>query len=171
MSKSKSKSIECQELKNIQYKTLLMNGNNLSVSNKTTDLSNIDLYLTNETEINKLETWNKLSKTNKLEKINVYILKLKENHNLSDEELEKSKLFLHDCIDKKKLLKNNEVIYEKDNGLLLNIVNLSFNQNNRSFSLKRSDKRSSTLKGLPKKSTSSKLLIHNQTHKKNSIKE
>ena len=168
---SKNKNLECQELKNILYKTLLMNGNDLNVNNQSTDLSNIDLYLTKETEINKLETWNKLSKTNKFEKINDYILKLKETYNLLPEEEEATKLFLYDCIDKKKLLKNNEVIYDKDNGLLLNIVNLSFNQSNRIFFLKRNDKRSSTLKGLPKKSNASKLLSHNQTHKKNIVKE
>ena len=47
MSKKKNTN-DCHELKNIQYKTLLMKGTNLKQSNSTNDLSNIDLYLTNE---------------------------------------------------------------------------------------------------------------------------
>ena len=69
---------ECQELKNIKYKTMLQTGNNKKlISSITNDISNINLILENESNQNKKETWNKLDKSIKLEKINKYIETLK----------------------------------------------------------------------------------------------
>ena len=168
MSKKKNTN-DCHELKNIQYKTLLMKGTNLKQSNSTNDLSNIDLYLTNETETNKLETWNKLSKTDKINKINIFIDEKVEEHNLNETETIDFKKYLHDCVDRKKIIKNNDVVYNKETGILENIINLHFNNVNKTFLIKKSDKKSNTLKGLPKKHLVANSRIHNQTHKKNII--
>ena len=62
---------ECQELKNIKYKTMLLSGNNKKmIESVTNDISNLDLLLDKENKLNKKESWNKLDKSVKLEKIN-----------------------------------------------------------------------------------------------------
>ena len=79
---------ECQELKNIRYKTMLQSSNNnkLLVSALTKDLSNANLLLDNECNNNKKETWNKLDKSIKMDKIGNYIETISGNYNLSKDE-------------------------------------------------------------------------------------
>ena len=168
MSKKKNTN-DCHELKNIQYKTLLMKGTNLKPSDNTNNLSNIDVYLTNETETNKLEPWNKLSKTDKINKINTFVDEKQQEYDLNETETLNFRKYLHDCIDKKKIIKNNDVLYNKETGILENIINIQFNSTNKTFLIKKIDKKSNTLKGLPKKHLISNSRIHNQTHKKNII--
>lgn len=58
---------------------------------------------------------------------------------------------------KKQLLRVKDVQYDKELGIITNIPNLQFNKNTRKFTMKRSEKQTSTLKSLgPKKSTSTK---------------
>ena len=59
---------DCHELKNIQYKTMLLKGNNLSQDN-ISDISNIDIFLEKECRINKHEIWSKLDKTGKIQRL------------------------------------------------------------------------------------------------------
>ena len=67
---------ECRELKNLKYKTMLLNGNNKkTLSSVIKDVENLDLLLDEETQQNKKETWNKLDKSIKMNKINEYIKK------------------------------------------------------------------------------------------------
>ena len=49
---------------------MLLSGNKKDLSTVINDISNIDLLLDQENEQNKKETWNKLDKSAKLEKIN-----------------------------------------------------------------------------------------------------
>ena len=67
---SKVQKDECQELNNIKYKTMLLSGNKKDLSTVIKDISNIDLLLDQENEQNKKETWNKLDKSIKINKIN-----------------------------------------------------------------------------------------------------
>ena len=64
---------ECLDLKNIQYKTMLLNGktNNLS-SLPNTDASLIDKCLENEMNISKNVSWTKLDRGDKLKKLKEY---------------------------------------------------------------------------------------------------
>ena len=70
---SKVQKEECQELNNIEYKTMLLNGNKKNLSTVINDISNIDLLLDQENELNKKESWNKLDKSIKMNKISEYI--------------------------------------------------------------------------------------------------
>ena len=64
--------------------------------------------------------------------------------------------FLHTNLDRKRLLKAKEVVYDKDNGKILSIPALMYSTSTKKFTLKRCDKRPSTLKSLaPKKGKSS----------------
>ena len=144
---SKVQKEECQELNNIKYKTMLLNGNKKNLSTVINDISNIDLLLDQENEQNKKETWNKLDKSIKMNKISEYIKILKKKHELSSEEIKALKEFLSIHLDKKNLQKNRDVVYIKESGKLENIPTLHFNNSTRKFSLKK-QQTSSTAKSL-----------------------
>jgi hypothetical protein len=128
---------ECQELKNIKYKTMLLNGNKKALSTVINDISNLDLLLDEESNQNKKETWNKLDKSIKMTKINEYIKILIEKHELDNSEIKTLKDFLSVNLDKKYLQRNKDVIYTKESGKLENIPTLHFNNSTRKFSLKK----------------------------------
>ncbi len=128
---------ECQELKNIKYKTMLLNGNKKVLSSVIKDISNLDLLLDEETEQSKKESWNKLDKSAKMSKINDYIKKLSVQHKLSSQEIKGLKEYLSINLDKKNLQKNKDVSYVKELGILEGIPNLQFNNSTRKFTLKR----------------------------------
>ena len=141
---------ECQELKNIRYKTMLQSSNNnkLLVSTLTKDLSNANLLLDNECNNNKKETWNKLDKSIKMDKIGNYIESISSNYNLTKDEKLSLKQYLSNQIDKKNLLKSKDVLYSKDKGMIDSIPTLQFNNNTRKFSLKKTGQHISTVKAL-----------------------
>lgn len=146
---------ECQELKNLKYKTLLLNGVPLKEvkSSSSNDLSNLDKFLENEKNNNVNEPWCKLNKTIKTKKIQEYVEIYKEQNKLNDEEGRNLFSFLKDCIDRKKLQRVKDVIYDKDTGNIKEIPSLCYVKSSKHFTLKNIDKRVSTLKSLaPKKS-------------------
>ena len=61
--------------------------------------------------------------------------------------------FLKDCLDKKKLLRVKDVIYDKETGIIKDIPALSYAKNTKHFTLKNIDKRVSTLKSLTVKNS------------------
>jgi hypothetical protein len=143
---------ECQELKNIKYKTMLLNGVPLQETKAANDLSNLDKFLETEKNNNSIEPWCKLNKTIKYKKLLEFVELYKKNKNLNEEESKILSFFLKDSLDKKKLSKVKDVIYDKDTGLIKEIPALSYSKANKHFTLKNIDKRVSTLKSLaPKK--------------------
>ena len=160
--KKSKKSDNCQELKNIAYKTMLMNGNDINpkYENQSNNLKISD-FLENESSANKKETWSKLNKTQKIKHLNIYADSLKVRDKLSDDELLNLKNYLVRCLDRKCLLKTKEVIYDKDNNNILNVPFLSFNQEERTYILRKDDKHVSTIKSLPVTKTSKVKTIKN----------
>ena len=148
--KKSKKTDNCQELKNIAYKTMLLNGTDI---NPKHDKYNNDLkissYLECESNANKKETWSKLDKTQKIKHLYDYTEILKEKDELSEEEIEVVKKYLVRCLDRKCLMKTKEVLYDKDNNKILNIPYLIFNQEDRNYILRKDDKHVSTIKSLP----------------------
>tara|TARA_B110001450_G_C17577805_1_gene463600 strand:- start:339 stop:851 length:513 start_codon:yes stop_codon:yes gene_type:complete len=135
---------ECIELKNIKYKSML-----LSTDNNTTDINGIEILLDEESKINKKEPWNKLDKTIKIRKLNYFVDELiKEKHKLTIKECNELKKYLINSLDILKLQRVKDVEYNKDIGNIKNIPSLSFNQKTRKFTLKKCEKRVSTLKSL-----------------------
>jgi len=143
---------ECLELKNIKYKTMLLNGNPLKETKSENDLSNLDKFLESEKNNNVNEPWCKLNKTIKTKKIFEFIEKYKSEKNLDQEEEKLLTAFLKDCLDRKKLQRVKDVVYDKTNGIIKEIPALYYTKANKHFTLKNIDKRVSTLKSLaPKK--------------------
>jgi len=143
---------ECLELKNIKYKTMLLSGIPVHETKSSNDLSNLEKYLENEKNNSKNEPWCKLDKTIKTQKIAEFAKSYKEEKKLTDEETSLLVSFLKDCLDKKKLQRVKDVIYDKAVGIIKDIPALSYTKQTKHFTLKNIDKRVSTLKSLtPKK--------------------
>ncbi len=144
---------ECQELKNIKYKTMLLNGVPIKETKSSNDLSNLEKFLENEKNNNIIEPWCKLNKTIKTKKLQEYVDAYKEENNLSKEESELLSTFLKECLDRKKLQRVKDVIYDKENGIIKDIPALCYMKTTKHFTLKNIDKRVSTLKSLAPKKT------------------
>jgi len=87
---------ECQELKNIKYKTMLLNGVQIPETKSSNDMTNLDKFLENDKNNNVNEPWCKLNKTIKMKKLQEYVSIYKENNNLCDDESELLITFLKD---------------------------------------------------------------------------
>ena len=159
---------ECQELKNIKYKSMLLTGTHLHETKSSNDLSNLDKFLENEKNINVNEPWCKLNKTIKSKKLIEYVDIYKNNNNLNDEEEHILLIFFKDCLDRKKLQRVKDVIYDKDNGIIKDIPALCFIKTNKHFTLKNIDKRISTLKSLAPKKTKQGTIRKNTISKNDS---
>jgi hypothetical protein len=143
---------ECLELKNIKYKTMLLKGTPIKETKSSNNLSNLENFLENEKNNNKNEPWCKLNKTVKTKKLQDYVENYKKENNLSNEESELLITFLRDCLDRKKLQRVKDVVYDKENGIIKDIPALCYMKTTKHFTLKNIDKRVSTLKSLaPKK--------------------
>jgi len=152
MEEADEQNTECQELKNIKYKTLMLNGVQLPETKSSNDLSSLDKFLENEKTNNMYEPWCKLNKTMKLKLLCDYVEIYKEENQLSSDEVKALIAFLKDCLDRKKLQRVKDVVYDKENGFIKEIPSLCYVKGSRHFTLKNVEKRVSTLKSLaPKK--------------------
>jgi hypothetical protein len=143
---------ECSELKTLKYKTLLMNGIVWPETKSSSDLVNLDKFLENEKNSNANEPWSKLDKTVKTKKLTIFAENYKTQHNLSDDEYNKLTIFLKDCLDRKKLQRVKDVIYDKTNGEVKDVPALHHNKQSNHFTLKNTEKHISTTRSLaPKK--------------------
>jgi len=148
---------ECIELKNIKYKSMLLNSSNEEVEETVENLSNLESFLQEEKNNNSNEPWIKLNKTSKLIKFQEFVEKYSIEHKLSQDDKNDLFKFLSINLDRKRFLKTKEVNYDKHNGFIISIPSLFYNSSNKKFTLKRCDKRQSTLKSLgPKKNRNKK---------------
>jgi hypothetical protein len=112
----------------------------------------IDTILENETQKNKTESWNKLNKTMKIQKLYHYAEKYVDEHKYSDRELKQLKQFFLDSLERGKLLKTKDVLYDKETQKIDDIPGLFYHHTNHNFTLRIMDtKRVSTLKSLTPK--------------------
>ena len=143
---------DCNELKTLKYKSMVLNGVPWPETKSSSDLANLDKFLENEKITNSNEPWSKLDKTAKIKKLIIFADIYKILNNLTDIEYEQLIVFFRDCLDKKKLQRVKDIIYNKDTGEIKDIPALFYNKPSNHFTLKNIDKRVSTLKGLtPKK--------------------
>lgn len=132
-----------------KYKNII---NLHSTGNDEINYNTMDKLLENEKQYNKTETWIKLDKTVKIQKLHQFAEKYGKEHSLPVKDVKTLKLFFVDCLEKNKLNKTKDVTYVKEAQHITAIPSLHFNQTNRSFTLKNVDtKRVSTLKSLTPK--------------------
>lgn len=148
---------ECNELKTIKYKSMLLKNNNDEKEELKENVNNMEHFLANENTTKFSEPWNKLNKTYKLLKISEYVDKFAKEKKLGEKQRVDLLDFLTTNIDRKRLLKSKEVNYDKDKQEIISIPGLSINNTTKKFTLKRIDKKPSTLKSLaPKKNKKKK---------------
>ena len=143
---------ECVELKNIKYKTMLLNGSPIKETTLSNDISNLDKFLELEKTNNSNEPWCKLNKTMKTKKLIDFVTIYVNENQMTNEEGKILIAFLKESMDRKKLQRVKDVIYDKVTGIVKEIPALCYTKATKHFTLKNIDKRLSTLKSLaPKK--------------------
>ena len=150
----KEKTDYCKELKNIAYKTMLLNGHEIVPDVNNTNNNTLSKYLEDETSANQKENWSKLDKTQKVKKLINHVEFLEKKFTLNEDEVSKCKKYLLKCLERKALTKVKDVHYDKEKGIITTIPNLHFDTNTRVFALKKDDKHISTVKCLPQENKS-----------------
>lgn len=134
---------------NLKYKGVFLNSfdNNYQI----TKIANINSFLEKESINNKTESWNKLDKTEKIRLLTNYVNDtIADVHTLTSTDITELKQYLIDSLDKKKLQHVKDVQCDKVTGKIISIPTLHFNATTKKFTLKRAEKRVSTLKSLGK---------------------
>ena len=132
----------------------------------TINAEQLDDLLEKEKIRNKGDVWIKLDKTDRYQRLLEYADKHGKEQNLSSKDLKLLKTFFKSCLDRNKLNKSKDVIYNKEERVIISIPALHFNQVTKNFTLKIMDnKRVSTLKSLTPTKKSQELNV-NQENKK-----
>jgi len=139
---------EDQALKNINYKNMLLTGNYGLIKPDVVTHPNIDAILEKEKNANKGEPWNKLDKSAKVVKLKEFAARHGKEQEITDREITALYQFLIANLEQKKLARAKDVVYDKVTGMITSIPCLLFNATLKKFTLKRCDKRQSTLKSL-----------------------
>ena len=160
---------ECIQLKNINYQSMLLKKNS-NIDSQRDGTKNIDKYLEQEQNKKKnVKPWSKLEKSTKLKKIYSYIENLYDKFKMTELEKKELKKYMRTCLERKKLQRIKDVIYEINTGEIKDIPGLTFNEKNREFILRKIDKKGSTLRNLaPKNSTRGKTKKKSDRKKKKS---
>ena len=126
-------------------------------------LDSIDSMLDRERQKNKTDNWIKLDKTAKLQRLHTFAESYGKQHSMPSKDVKMLKIFFKSCLDKNKLAKSKDVVYNKEEMKILSIPSLHFNQLNHNFTLKIMDtKRVSTLKSLTPKRMSIEITDNNK---------
>ena len=120
-------------------------------------LNSVETFLENERISNKKESWSKLNKNEKKNKIKEFANKYISEHNLSLQDHKNLIIYLNNLLDKRMLLKIKDICYDKDKEIITQIPALIYNQTSKKFTLKRHDNRNSTTKSLNLGKTRKKL--------------
>ena len=133
-----------------KYKTFL-NSQILSDTATNNSMVQIDELLESEKKTMNTESWNKLDKRLKIQKLHAYAEKYGRENALPVKDIKGLKMFFSECLAKDKLSKVKDVDYDKQLGVINSISGLSFNVCSRSFTIRNLDKKVSTLKSLTPK--------------------
>ena len=143
-------------LKNINYKNMLLTGNYGLMKPDIVTNPNIDDILENEKNANKSDPWNKLDKSAKVGKLKEFAGIHGKKENYTDQEIVGLYQFLVSALDQKKLMRAKDVIYDKSIGAITSIPCLIYHAGFKKFTLKRCEKRQSTMKSLAPTTSMSK---------------
>lgn len=143
-------------LKNINYKNMLLTGNYSMLKPDIVTNPNIDDILENEKNASKSDPWNKLDKSAKFGKLKEFAVRHGKKENHTDQEITILYQFLVSALEQKKLMRAKDVVYDKTTGTIVSIPCLIYHAGFKKFTLKRCEKRQSTLKSLAPTSNMSK---------------
>lgn len=148
-----NKNNTCNELKNIQYQSMLLNQKTKNpISVMSENLTDLDAFLDKEKESNKQLPWTKLDKSLKLKKLATFVRKYSNEHNLNKKDSQELGFYLKDCLERRKIQRQKDIEYDKTSGSIKSIPNLLFNKTSGKFTLKNTEKTQCITKGLAPKS-------------------
>jgi hypothetical protein len=143
-------------LKNINYKNMLLTGNYGMLKPDIITNPNIDDILEKEKNANKSDPWNKLDKSAKVGKLREFATQHGKKENYTEQEVLALYQFLVSALEQKKLMRAKDVVYDKSIGAITSIPCLIYHAGFKKFTLKRCEKRQSTMKSLAPTSSMSK---------------
>lgn len=131
--------------------------------NTTASENDIDSFLEKERNTNLNEPWNKLNKTDKLSKMKTFSKSYVSKENMNIEYEEKLYKFLKTSLENKRIQKVKDIVYDKSNGVIIEVCGLKFiNEVGRFYLSKPGDQHVSTSKNLgPQKKKSKKNTLKN----------
>jgi hypothetical protein len=144
-----SKTDECIELKNIQYKSMLSGGNIIIDSTNVSDFNSLDKFLEDNNLQNLNENWAKIDHNTKYKKLINFAKKYVEANHLDEDALNTLTAFLKESLDNKQLQRVKDVTYDKATKEIKDIPPLTYNEDTKTFHLKIDKNRIHTLKSLP----------------------
>jgi len=145
-----SKTDECIELKNIQYKSMLSGGNiNTIESTNISDFNSLDKFLEDNKLHNLNENWAKMDNNTKYKKLVIFAEKYVRDNLLTKDDENNLLTFLKESLDNKQLQRVKDVIYDKNLKEIKEIPPLVYNITTQTFTLKPDKNRIHTLKSLP----------------------
>ena len=164
---------KCQELANIEYQNMLLNGVKKS-DNKNKEqigtIENMEDFLEKEKMYESKLPWGKLNKTKKYQKISEYIEDFSINNTVSETNKIELLALVKIALNRKKLQRIKDVIYNKETGIIKNIPAFEYDKKNHVLFLKNTEKKQSTLKSLAPKKIDGKKMRKQKTQKKGSPK-
>jgi len=115
-------------------------------------MNDMEAILELEKDQNKMETWNKLDKALKRQKLHAYAEHYGQEQSMAVREIKKLKTFFSECLDKGKLTRTKDVSYNKERREIEDIPALVYKNTTHHFSLRNTDaKYVSTLKSMTPK--------------------
>ena len=91
------------------------------------DISDINKLLEMEKQNNKNESWNKIDKSLKIQKLHGYAEKYGKENSLPIKVIKSLKVFFSECLDNNKLSKSKDVIYDREKHEITSIPLLTMN--------------------------------------------
>ena len=164
---------KCQELANIEYQNMLLNGVK-KTDNKDKEhigtIENMEDFLEKEKMYESKLPWGKLNKTKRYEKISEYIETFSLKNSISKQNKSELLALVKIALQRKKLQRIKDVVYNKETGVIKNIPAFDYDKETGILSLKNTEKKQSTLKSLAPKKIDGKKLKKQKTQKKSSPK-
>lgn len=175
MTMKKSNDSDCKEYNNLKYKTMIMTGNTIDTKiENQANRETIDSFLTKEMNQHKKQSWTRLTKTEKTNKIKQYIETIiKQDFELTNDECQSAYNYICSLLERNKLIKNTELDYNEEEGNINNIYIICFNKIQRKFVLNKNFKTSSLKKKQninKKKTVKSVKNVHNDNKIENELK-
>ena len=100
------------------------------------NLESLNTFLEDEKMNNQNDSWSKLDKTVKLKKLIEYSEVYSQENELLDDEIISLQIFFQNCLNRKKLMRVKDVVYDKTEGKIKRINGLIYVKSARRFSLK-----------------------------------
>ena len=128
------------ELTELEHRTSILNKKRRSLPSTSEEVPDILPYIDKNLDELYKQTWNKLEKGQRLNRINIYIHEILSLGKLPEQKCKRLKSILHSHISNNKINKNTDVDYDSEECKINNIKGLVINEENFKFTIDKSKK-------------------------------